>query len=140
MKEAYVREDEIPFDFTRRRMSVVLRDKEGKRQLITKDAVEEMLSICSFVEIDGEVKPLTPELAEGAQKIPDENNAEGIISTSAPIPPGTLRLTKRKAPKRLMARSPPLWGWTAPSVVGTMLTKTPITEARFCLYDYRLMK
>ena len=78
LKEAYVREDEIPFDFSRRRMSVVLRDKNGKRQLITKGAVEEMLSICSFIEIDGEVKPITPELIEGAQKIADENNAEGI--------------------------------------------------------------
>ena len=78
LKEAYVREDEIPFDFSRRRMSVVLRDKEGKRQLITKGAVEEMLSICSFIEIDGEVKPITPELIAGAQKIADENNAEGI--------------------------------------------------------------
>ena len=78
LKEAYVREDEIPFDFSRRRMSVVLRDREGKRQLITKGAVEEMLSICSMIEIDGEVKPLTPELAANAQKIADQNNAEGI--------------------------------------------------------------
>ena len=78
LKEAYIREDEIPFDFSRRRMSVVLRDKQGKRQLITKGAVEEMISICSFIEIDGEVKPLTPELAEGAQRIAEENNAEGI--------------------------------------------------------------
>ena len=45
LKEAYNREDEIPFDFSRRRMSVVLRDKQGKRKLITKGAVEEMLSI-----------------------------------------------------------------------------------------------
>ena len=44
LKEAYTREDEIPFDFSRRRMSVVLRDKQGKRQLITKGAVEEILS------------------------------------------------------------------------------------------------
>jgi len=78
LKEAYVREDEIPFDFSRRRMSVVLRDGDGKRQLITKGAVEEMLSICSFIEIDGEVRPITPELLAGAQKIADENNAEGI--------------------------------------------------------------
>ena len=78
LKEAYTREDEIPFDFSRRRMSVVLRDKNGKRQLITKGAVEEMLSLCSFIEIGGEVKPITPELIAGAQKIADENNAEGI--------------------------------------------------------------
>lgn len=78
LKEVYVREDEIPFDFSRRRMSVVLRDKNGKRQLITKGAVEEMLSICSFIEIEGEVKAITPELVENARKIADENNLEGI--------------------------------------------------------------
>ncbi len=78
MKEAYKREDEIPFDFSRRRMSVVLKDNNGKRQLVTKGAVEEMLSICSFIEIDGEVKPITPELIENAQKIATENNLEGI--------------------------------------------------------------
>ena len=78
LKDAYVREDEIPFDFSRRRMSVVLRDKSGKRQLITKGAVEEILSICSYIEIDGEVKPITPELIENAQKIATENNLEGI--------------------------------------------------------------
>ena len=78
LKEAYVREDEIPFDFSRRRMSVVLRDQNGKRQLITKGAVEEILSICSFIEIDGEVKDITEELKANAKKLADDNNLEGI--------------------------------------------------------------
>ena len=78
MKEFYVREDEIPFDFSRRRMSVVLRDENGKRQLVTKGAVEEILSICSFIEIDGEVKPISDDLIENAKKIAYENNLEGI--------------------------------------------------------------
>uniref|UniRef100_UPI000362EBCD HAD-IC family P-type ATPase n=1 Tax=Ruminococcus flavefaciens TaxID=1265 RepID=UPI000362EBCD len=78
LKEAYVREDEIPFDFSRRRMSVVLRDKNGKRQLITKGAVEEILSICGYIEIEGEVKPITQELIDNAQRIATENNLEGI--------------------------------------------------------------
>ncbi len=78
LKEAYVREDEIPFDFSRRRMSVVLRDKTGKRQLITKGAVEEILSICGYIEINGEVKVITPELAENAQRIATEDNLQGV--------------------------------------------------------------
>ena len=78
LKEAYVREDEIPFDFSRRRMSVVLKDQNGKRQLITKGAVEEILSICSFIEIDGEVKEISDELITNAKKIAEENNLEGI--------------------------------------------------------------
>ena len=51
-------------------MSVVLRDKQGKRQLITKGAVEEMLSICSFIEIDGEVKPKLTTSARESNSLP----------------------------------------------------------------------
>src|SRR5690625_5277689 len=57
--EIYKKVDEIPFDFTRRRMSVVVESQGGKRQLITKGAVEEMISICSFVEINGDVVPIS---------------------------------------------------------------------------------
>ena len=56
--------DEIPFDFTRRRMSVVVADKAGKTQIITKGAVEEMLFICSYAEYKGNVEPLTSALSE----------------------------------------------------------------------------
>ncbi len=55
--------DEIPFDFDRRRMSVVVEDGAGKRQLITKGAVEEMIDACSAVEVGTEVLPLTPDQA-----------------------------------------------------------------------------
>ena len=78
LKGDYVREDEIPFDFSRRRMSVVLRDRNGKRQLITKGAVEEILSICSYIEIDGEVKDISDDLIANAKKLAEENNLEGI--------------------------------------------------------------
>lgn len=40
-------------------MSVVVEDLNGKRQIITKGAVEEMLGVCSFAEFDGQVHPLT---------------------------------------------------------------------------------
>ena len=60
----YRKVDEIPFDFTRRRMSVVVADKAGKTQIITKGAVEEMLSICSYAEYKGSVEPLTSALSE----------------------------------------------------------------------------
>lgn len=58
----YDKVDEIPFDFSRRRMSVVVVSQDGKRQLITKGAVEEMISLCSLVEIDGEVVELTEDM------------------------------------------------------------------------------
>lgn len=78
LKGEYIREDEIPFDFTRRRMSVVLKDQNGKRQLITKGAVDEMLSICSYIEIDGQVEKINTELIQNAKKIYKENNEQGI--------------------------------------------------------------
>ena len=78
LKDAYTKVDEIPFDFIRRRMSVVIEDKQGKRQIITKGAVEEMLSICSHTEFNGEVQSLTDEMKVKAQKISEEMNRKGM--------------------------------------------------------------
>ncbi len=78
LKEQYKREDEIPFDFARRRMSVVLRDEKGKRQLITKGAVDEILSICSYIDYDGNVIELTDELRKKAYKVYEEHNNDGL--------------------------------------------------------------
>ena len=78
LKEKYVREDEIPFDFSRRRMSVVLRDENGKRQLITKGAVDEILSICSFIDFDGVAVEMTDELRKKAYEVYEKNNNEGL--------------------------------------------------------------
>ena len=64
LESKYVKVDEIPFDFSRKRMSVVLKDKNSKIQLITKGAIEEMLDISSYVEDDGKVLPLTKEIRE----------------------------------------------------------------------------
>ena len=52
----YARVDEIPFDFERRRVSVVVEDG-GRRLLITKGAPESVLSACVAVELDGAAKP-----------------------------------------------------------------------------------
>lgn len=62
IKDRYVKVDEVPFDFERRRMSVVVKDRNGKTQMITKGAVEEMLNISSHVEFQGKVQPLTDEM------------------------------------------------------------------------------
>ncbi|MDR2967033.1 MAG: magnesium-translocating P-type ATPase [Methanobacteriaceae archaeon] len=60
----YIKVDEIPFDFNRRRMSVVIQDNSGKTQLITKGAVEEMLNISSFVEYKNKVEVLSDEIKQ----------------------------------------------------------------------------
>ena len=78
LKGKYIREDEIPFDFSRRRMSVVLRDDNGKRQLITKGAVDEILSICSFIDLNGVAVKFTDELRKQAYKVYEDNNNDGL--------------------------------------------------------------
>lgn len=78
MLDAYSRVDEIPFDFARRRMSVVLEDKSGKRQMITKGAVEEMLAISSFAELHGQVLPMDEETRRMAMATYEKHNAEGL--------------------------------------------------------------
>src|SRR5699024_9033532 len=74
----YKKIDEIPFDFNRRRMSVVVEDLTGKTQMITKGAIEEMLSISQYVEINGEVQPLTEEAKVNVLNTVDDLNSNGL--------------------------------------------------------------
>lgn len=74
----YNRVDEIPFDFTRRRMSVVLEDSNKKRQLITKGAVEEILAISSHVEIGGHVMPIDDAARRVAMATYEKYNSDGL--------------------------------------------------------------
>lgn len=76
LAEQFVKLDEIPFDFERRRMSVVVRN--GKTQMITKGAVEEMLSVCSYAEYEGKVEPLTEEIKNYIRQKVDDLNEDGM--------------------------------------------------------------
>jgi Mg2+-importing ATPase len=76
--KTYEKVDEIPFDFNRRRMSVAVRDDNGKVQLITKGAIEEMLSICSHAEVDGAVVPVTDEIRKKILTRCRDYNADGL--------------------------------------------------------------
>ena len=76
-KARYKKIDEIPFDFVRRRLSVVVTDGT-KKQLITKGAVEEILSICSMVDYKGQVSNITKEIKENIRKISKELNKNGL--------------------------------------------------------------
>jgi len=61
VEEQFVKVDEIPFDFKRRRMSVILKRSNGKQLMITKGAVEEVLSLCSHVLDPGDDRTLHTE-------------------------------------------------------------------------------
>ncbi len=76
LEDRYTKVDEIPFDFERRRMSVVV--SNGKTQVITKGAVEEMLSVCNYAEYEGEVLPLTDDICEYIMEKVEELNDNGM--------------------------------------------------------------
>ncbi|TFJ39110.1 magnesium-translocating P-type ATPase [Carnobacterium divergens] len=69
--------DEIPFDFSRRRLTVAV-NNEGHQLMITKGAVEEMMKICSHVEINDEVVPLTDSLREKMLTVSVDMNQDGM--------------------------------------------------------------
>jgi Mg2+-importing ATPase len=75
---AYKKVDEIPFDFARRRMSVVVRNIHGEHVLVCKGAVEEVLRICTRVVDGDEVIPLTPDLRRHAAFLNEELNSDGL--------------------------------------------------------------
>ena len=69
--------DEIPFDFSRRRLSVIVNDGT-KTQLITKGAVEEILSISTLVDYQGKVSPITNEIKNNIKSIAKDLNKQGL--------------------------------------------------------------
>ncbi|MEG2572500.1 MAG: magnesium-translocating P-type ATPase [Erysipelotrichaceae bacterium] len=76
--QLFTKVDEIPFDFQRKRMSVVVKDKAGKTQMISKGAIEEIISICSNVEYHGKVMKLTKEIIAEIMKTVGNYNEQGM--------------------------------------------------------------
>ena len=71
--------DEIPFDFKRRRMSVVVEDGSNDQHiLICKGAVEEVMSLCSQVDYEGLVLHVLPEHDAKRRKMVDDLNRQGF--------------------------------------------------------------
>jgi len=88
--ESYAKVDEIPFDFQRRRMSVILEEKNHKHLLICKGAVEEMLDLCSHAFDPGEDNQLQ---IDGDAIVPmDAKMREAILSTSKKLNEEGLRV------------------------------------------------
>ena len=76
-KTQYKLIDEIPFDFSRRRLSVAV-ESQGKVQLITKGAVEEILSLCTTAAYKDKIEPLTKEIKENVKRISKKLNEDGF--------------------------------------------------------------
>lgn len=75
--DEYKKIDEIPFDFSRRRLSVIVKNN-NERLLITKGAVEEILNICNTIDYNHELMPITKEVKENIRSIANKLNEEGL--------------------------------------------------------------
>jgi P-type Mg2+ transporter len=75
---AYRKVDEIPFDFNRRRMSVVVAEQDQHHLLICKGAVEEILAVCTLVQHDGATEPITEETLARMRELTADLNEEGL--------------------------------------------------------------
>ena len=76
--EKYKKLDEIPFDFTRRMMSVLVADADGKAVLLTKGAPEEVFRRCSQFELDGKLSAMDPDLMVGLKQEYDSLSNDGF--------------------------------------------------------------
>lgn len=77
----YNKIDEIPFDFSRRRMSVVVENSDrehGEHLLVTKGASEEMIAVSTKIEVDGQILPLTPERKQKVMAKVNDMNDDGL--------------------------------------------------------------
>ena len=70
--------DEVPFDFDRRRMSVVVKTPQNKVRMMTKGAVEEMLKVCRYVEINGKIEPLSQQRQVAMEALMQRYNRDGL--------------------------------------------------------------
>ncbi len=74
--------DEIPFDFVRRRMSVVVRNGDNRNLLICKGAIEELLPLCGFADTHcgaaGEIVPFTDDARKNAREFTRDLNEDGL--------------------------------------------------------------
>ncbi len=78
IEKDYKKIDEIPFDFIRKRLTVVVRKGEDKNLLICKGAIEQVLDICSMIEQDGEFVQNTAEKAQKLQDLANTLSSEGF--------------------------------------------------------------
>jgi Mg2+-importing ATPase len=76
--EKYKKLDELPFDFTRRMMSVLVADPEGKAILLTKGAPEDVFHRCSHFELDGKLSPMETDLMVGLKTEYDSLSNDGF--------------------------------------------------------------
>lgn len=104
LEHQYSKVEEIPFDFIRRRISVVLKDTEGKNKMITKGAYEEIIGICTQVENGGKIETLTADEKKEALDRAKKLSSEGIrvIAIAQKEQPAASEATSKAEEKELV--------------------------------------
>lgn len=74
----YQKADEIPFDYTRKFVSTLVRDQNGNSQLITKGDIEHVLSRCSYAEYHGELLPIGQDAVQSVSSVVSEMLQDGM--------------------------------------------------------------
>ncbi len=103
--EKYRKLDELPFDFTRRMMSVMVQDPDGKTILLTKGAPEEVFLRCSQFELDGQLAAMDPDRVLGLKQEYDSLSNDGfrVLAVATKELPGKL-LCAREDERGLILR------------------------------------
>ncbi len=78
LKSTFTLVDEVPFDFTRRRMSVIVRDEAGRHFLIAKGAVAETVGVCSRLALGEAVHPMSKEKFDEVRAVARDMNDDGF--------------------------------------------------------------
>src|SRR6266404_4297251 len=91
--EKYIKVDEIPFDFSRRMMSVVVEGPDGERQLLTKGAPEAVFAKCTHFESEGEIFPMEPILVGNLIEQVNDLSEDGFRALAV----ATRKVEKRNA-------------------------------------------
>ncbi len=94
--DTYTKVDELPFDFSRRMMSVAVEGADGVRQLLTKGAPEAVFVKCTHFEYEGEIFPMEPILADDLMAEVNDLNSDGFRVLAV----ATKKLDKRDAYSR----------------------------------------
>lgn len=78
LAERWQKVDEIPFDFERRRMSVVVKEDDAAHQLICKGALQEILNVSTQVRYNGDIVPLDDTMLRRIRRVTDTLNRQGL--------------------------------------------------------------
>lgn len=85
LAERWQKVDEIPFDFERRRMSVVVKEDDAAHQLICKGALQEILNVSTQVRYNGDIVPLDDTMLRRIRRVTDTLNRQGLRVVAAKV-------------------------------------------------------